>query len=304
MSESRSSDEPVVSVVIASVNGRPHIEECLEALLNQAGKVAYEVLVVDCCDDETREVIRGFPDPVRLIEVAGRPSIPRLRTIGVQQARGRMIAILEDHCIVCRRWIEVIAGAHERGIQALGGAVENGSVERIVDWAVFFCEYAGFMLPVPSGEVEAITGNNSAYAREVLESLGPELEKEVWESFLHAGMRARNVTFHSDPDLVVDHKKEFGFGYFISQRYHYSRSFVAMRLEAASLLARLAYALATPLLPPLLMTRIARTVWRKGRRRREFVLAIPVIAVFLVSGAWGEAAGALWGPGDSLARVE
>jgi glycosyltransferase involved in cell wall biosynthesis len=304
MSESPSSGEPLVSVVIASVNGRPYIEECLDALLRQTGDVAYEVLVVDCCDDDTRDAIRGFPDPVRLIEVDGRPSIPKLRAVGVQQARGRMIAILEDHCIVCTGWIEVIAGAYERGVRALGGAVENGSPRRIVDWAVFFCEYARFMLPVPIGEVDAITGNNSAYAREVFESLGPQLEKEEWEWFWHAAMRAHGVTFHCDPALLVSHKKEFGFGYFLAQRYHHSRSFTAMRMEAASPLRRLAYAAMTPLLPPLLMVRIARTVWPKHRKRREFVLAIPFIAIFLLSGAWGEAMGALVGPGNSLERVE
>jgi hypothetical protein len=90
----------------------------------------------------------------------------------------------------------------------------------------------------------------------------------------------------------------------MSQRYHYSRSFAGMRLQSAPLSRRLIYAGATPLLPPLLLWRMATTIQRKGRRKKEFILAVPVIGVFLLSWAWGEAIGALCGPGDSLARVE
>ena len=293
-------------MVIASVNGLPSIAECLQALVNQNGEIPYEVLVVDCCDRKTRDEIRcRFPQPaIQLIEVDRRLSIPKLRAMGMTRARGRMIAILEDHCNVAPNWLQVIARAHEAGHQAIGGAVENGSVDRVVDWAVFFCEYARFMLPMSRGIAAEITGNNSVYDRQVLQRLGPELEEEVWESFLHRRMRELGVPFYCDPDLQVSHKKEFGFGYFMSQRYHYSRSFSGMRMNGAPWWKRVAYASATPLLPGLLMMRIARTVWNKGRRRLTLCRAAPVMGAFLVSWAWGEAVGALFGPGDSLSRVE
>jgi glycosyltransferase involved in cell wall biosynthesis len=297
--------EPLISVVIASVNGLPAIEECLEALMEQEGEVAYEVVVVDCCDATTRQAIRRFPsERVRLLEVEGRPSIPRLRALGMAAAGGRMIAILEDHCNVVPGWIEVIARAHAAGHQAIGGAVENGSRERLVDWAVFFCEYARFMPPIPRGVVAEITGNNSVYERGVLEQLGPELENEVWESFMHQRLRDLGVEFYCDPDLLVSHKKEFGFFYFLSQRYHYSRSFAGMRLAGESLWKRLAYVAATPALPPLLALRIGRTVWSKKKYRGTLIKTLPVLGVFLLMWAWGEAVGAALGPGDSLSRVE
>jgi len=77
-----------------------------------------------------------------------------------------------------------------------------------------------------------------------------------------------------------------------------------MRLQGAPLLKRLVYAGATVLLPPLLLWRMARTVWAKGNRRGTFVKTSPLLGAFMLSYAWGEAVGALAGPGDSLARVE
>ena len=302
----RATDTPFVSVVIASVNGFPWIGACLDALTRQRGGIAYEILVLDRCGETVREEIRRrFPQPeIRVLPVEGCPSIPKLRALGMAAARGRMIGILEDHCNVPPTWFQSIGRAHRAGHRAIGSGVENGAVERVTDWAVFFCEYAKFMPPVQGGTGVEIPGNCAVYDRLALDLVGPEIRQEVWESFIHRRMAEEGVEFFCDPEMTVSHKREFPFGYFMSQRYHYSRSFAGMRLQNAPLSRRLLYACATPLLPPMLLWRMATTIRRKGRRKKEFITAVPVIGVFLLSWAWGEAVGALFGPGDSLARVE
>ena len=42
----------------------------------------------------------------------------------------------------------------------------------------------------------------------------------------------------------------------------------------------------------------------KRRHAKEFLLSLPLICPFLLSWAWGEAVGALLGPGTSLERVQ
>lgn len=300
------SGAPLVSVVIASVNGPPSILECLEALTAQETDVPFEVLVVDRCGEAVRRELRErFPQSkITVVPEAPGKSIPRLRAIGTARARGRLIAILEDHCMVPPGWIEAIRDLHESGCLVMGGPVENGAVDRVIDWAVFFCEYASFMPPLPEGETGSVAGSSAIYDREAFEAVGAESMDEVWEFFIHGRMKELGITFHSDPRLQVLHKKEFGFRYFMSQRYHYSRSFAGMRMEDEPTWKRLAYAAATPLLPPLILWRIARTVLPKRRRRKEFLLAIPHLSIFMASYAWGETVGALLGPGDSLRRVE
>jgi glycosyltransferase involved in cell wall biosynthesis len=295
----------LLSVVIPCVNGLPVIAECLDALARQEGNVAAEVIVVDCCGEATRAVLRQRFPWALVIAVEGRESIPALRAIGLERARGRVIALTEDHCLPDPHWFEAIAAAHRAGRPVVGGAVENGSIERAVDWAVFFCEYADFMRPVPAGAVAALPGNNTAYDRGVLDRLGPALRDGSWEPFWHARLLQEGVDFFSDPRMVVLHKKVFGYGYFLSQRYHYSRSFAGMRLAGASGWVRLAYAAATALLPPLLLARLVRTVLlRKRRFRAHFLRALPALCTFVVVWAVGEAVGALLGAGNSLARVE
>ena len=297
---------PLISVVIASVNGAPPILECLQGLVDQQTVVSYEVLVVDCCGEKLRSLIRQkFLQPeIRIIPCEKRHSIPRLRAIGMAEAKGKMIAVLEDHCNVAPNWFETIARAHQTGISAVAGPVENGSADRIVDWAVFFCEYAPFMAPMLRGSAEHIPGNNVAYDQKLLQHILPLLQAELWESFIHQKLKELGVQFFCDPEMIVYHKKAFGFGYFMKQRYHYSRSFAGMRLTASPWWKRLAYACSAPLLLPILAVRIAKTVKEKGCHTKEFVCSIPAIGVFLISWVIGEAVGALCGAGDSLVQVE
>ena len=53
---------------------------------------------------------------------------------------------------------------------------------------------------------------------------------------------------------------------------------------------------------PLVYARIARNVWRRGHAR-EFVLATPLLALYLVATAIGEGVGYVFGGGRSLLRV-
>ena len=296
--------DPKLSVVIASVNGLPVIDECLRALEKQRGGVVAETIVIDCCPNRTAEHIRETFPRVKVFEASGRPGIPELRAIGFSHAAGDIIAVIEDHCIVAEDWAQETVNAHQDGYAAVGGAVENASVDRIVDWAAFFCEYSHAMLPIPDAEADYITGNNTSYRREVLLSVDESVRKNYWEFFLHDEMRKRGVRFMSSPRVLVYHKKEFGFLYFIAQRFHYSRSFAAMRSARMSTFYRLCFALLSPALPAVMAARITAQVLKKGRHYREFLLALPLLTVFLIAYAIGELCGTLVGPGESLRRVE
>ena len=96
---------PTVSVVMAAYNGAALIGETLASLSVQTfGDL--EVLVVDDrSTDDTREVVRAWPDPrVRLIELEQNGGPVRARNRGVAEARGRYIAGLDqdDLCLPTR----------------------------------------------------------------------------------------------------------------------------------------------------------------------------------------------------------
>ncbi len=280
------------------------IDECLAALERQRGSMEVEIIVVDRRQDGTAERIRNRFGRVRLVALSEQLSIPELRYIGMEQATGDIIAITEDHCIAPDNWLEEIVKAHQSGYMAVGGAVENGCVKRVTDWATFLCEYSHAMLPIPSGEVSNIAGNNASYARELLTGMDESIKRKYWEFFLHEELQKRGVRFLSVPTIVVNHKKEFGIFYFLAQKFHYSRSFAAMRRTKLTKLRQACYLCATPLLPFMLVWRTFRQVMRKRRHYKEFVLSLPLLSLFGVSYACGELVGYLCGSGSSLAKVE
>ena len=77
-----------------------------------------------------------------------------------------------------------------------------------------------------------------------------------------------------------------------------------MRRSELSIGKRLIYLAGSPLIPGVMLWRIGREVFRKKRLRMNFLLALPLLAAFLVSYAIGEFVGYLSGGADSLSKVE
>ena len=295
---------PKFSVIIASVNGLPTIAECLTALENQTGAHDAEIIVADSTTDETADYIKRHFPQVKLIKTAEKVGVPALRAIGMKAATGDFLVVTEDHCIAPENWFSQFLEAHEKGYAVVGGAVENGCRARLTDWTVFLCEYSAFMPPVAGGEAEFVAGNNVSYKREAVEKVDDDTKTNYWEYFLQRELRAMNVDFLVVPSIVVNHKKEFGFFYFLSQRFHYSRSFAAMRRRKSSAARQAFYVLYAPVAPFHLTWRIVQNVIEKKRNQRELLLGFPMLFVFMLSYAFGELVGQLFGAGNSLGKVE
>ncbi|MBI3665124.1 MAG: glycosyltransferase [Acidobacteria bacterium] len=294
---------PRLSVVIASVNGLGCILECLEKLEALPERGQMEILVMDRrTDDTARTIAERFPWVTLETGLTGK-SIPELRWIGMRAARGEWVAVIEDHCLVTPNWASEILRFSNSPYGVVGGPVENGSRERILDWAFFLAEYGPAMPPLPQGETEMVPGNNAAYRRKVLPLEEPAWAT-LWESFLQKELRRRVIRIFLNPTMLVYHKKSFRLGEMLEQRFLYSRSFAAMRARRMTAAERLLYTSASLLLPGLLLWRIVRCVVSKSRNLRELLFALPAVLLFVLSWGVGEMAGYLAGAGGSLERVE
>lgn len=295
---------PRLSVVIASVNGRPYLDECLAALERQEGGIPAEVLVADCVGPEVVSYVESEHPEVRLIAFSEPKSVPALRAAGILAAEGEIVAITEDHCIPEPDWYRAMVESHRRHPQpAVGGAVDNAATERLVDWAVYFCEYSSFMSPLPAGPAPDLPGPNVSYKRGALEAMDDLIRDGYWETFLHWRLQELGHELVLDPEVRVLHKKHFRFGDFFRERFHYGRAFAGNRNRFVSAPRRWLYFALAPLLPPLLLLRIGRRVWRRRRPLGPFVRALPMIGAFMVAWAAGEWVGYALGPGESSLQL-
>ncbi len=290
-----------LSVVVPSVNGWGDLEGCLDALLAQEGGVDLEILVADRIGDSIRTRLEDYP-AVRLLEAAPSTTIPELRALAFDEASGDVVGVIEDHVIVPREWAMRMLAQHAEGALVVGGSVDNAARNRLVEWASFLCEYSHCLSP-STGPAEWLTGNNVTYRHALLEKYRDVIAEGGWENRLHDAFRRDGLPLISRPEIEVGHKKHFGFGEYLSQRYLYSRSYAGSIVAGKSWPQRLFHAALSFALPPVLAWRIFSNIWRSTRYRRELILSTPMIGVFVIAWAFGEAVGSTLGAGDALSRV-
>jgi glycosyltransferase involved in cell wall biosynthesis len=295
-------EPPLVSVIVCAVNRAPVLLETVAAYEGQSAEVGLEVIVVERCG-LTREAIETTFPRVRVISVPPQTSIPAMRAIGFRASNGRLVGFVEDHGLPSPGWLDRVARANREGHTAIGGTVDNACTDRVVDRAVFYCEYIQFSPPMRRGIVSALPGNNSVYDRELIEALLDRHRLELWEWFWQPYFRERGVQFFCDPAIQMLHKKSFGFFYFLEQRFFYSRSFAAARMAQCGWFTRGVCAAAALILPAILVGRIVSCAIRK-RCGWKFWTALPVMMPFLAMWAVGECTGAMLGAGRSLEWVE
>ncbi len=291
---------PAVTVLVASVQGTSAVVECLQSL---GSRDDTEVVVVDRTGGSARaEIARLFPD-VAVLPVDSSVSLPAMRARGMAAATGAVVAVLGDHMRPSPGWVAAIVSHPERATAIVGGPVEAGRLGGAPEWAYFLLEYARFLPPLPAGRVAELPGTNCAYDRRLLDRLGVG-DGPVFDAILHGRARELEIPLACDPALGVRCEKRLSGPRFLTQRYHCARVSAARRAGSWPLAKRLAFAAATPLLPPLLLFRLVATLAAKRRHGGELARAFPLVLVGVVVGSWGEAMGALLGPGTSGERAE
>ena len=123
-----------------------------------------------------------------------------------------------------------------------------------------------------------------------------------WEAALHPRLMADAVKFRAEPEMVVHKRGPFDYGYYLQQRYWFSRAFAGAR--QLPLTHKMAYLVAAPLAPFLLLARMAQRVRRRNCRAEKFAQSLPLLIPALFVYVAGEVVRYVAGPGDAPLKVE
>ena len=124
----RLDDKPALSVVVASPRDPETLAACLGALEKQCGQYQAEIVVsrsIRCAGID--RLVERYPTAHWIV---GDPhaDVTQLRRQGLAAAKGDIVALLEDDCVVAPDWLA----------QLLPGAAMARRHERAMDWAAYF----------------------------------------------------------------------------------------------------------------------------------------------------------------------
>src|SRR5262249_20784857 len=251
-----------------------------------------EIIAAGHFSQATLGYVQKSHPAVRLLRATGPVSVPRLRSWGLREATGDIVALLEDHCVPAPDWLHKMTLAQQSGREVVSGAVENRSTARIVDWAVYLFEYSEYMNPITRGQVKGAPGNNISYKREVLSLFKDLLELDVWESFWHRRLADRGIILTANPNMIVYHQRSFGVDEFSRLACLHGHNYAASR-PLDSRTKRWFWITGAIALPLIILFRIAQRVFVRRRHWIPFIAASPVILWFAIAWTYGEITGML-----------
>jgi GT2 family glycosyltransferase len=149
--------EPLVSIVILTVLGATHLEECLTSLRTQTYPAhAREVIVVDngSADDPSEQVARDYPG-ARVIRTGKNIGFSAANNLGARAGRGKYVVFLNDDTRLDPDWLfQLVATTRRRGAASAGSRIVTWDGSKI-DFVggVVNCEGKGFQTDTGSPDV-------------------------------------------------------------------------------------------------------------------------------------------------------
>ena len=281
--------------MIAASNSLEALERTLSSLSGLAEAGDTEVIAATNFNDQTESRLKQRFPFAKCSILPHNAMVPELRTRGMSLSQGDIIAFLEDYGFADENWSAEITNAHDSGHPIAGGAVENRSPDRLLNWAVYFFDYGKYMLPVRPGAVASLSGINTSYKRKVLEEVADVYRDGFDEAFVHEELRRRGYELFLVPSAIVHLSKNFEFGQTLQSFYRLARSFAARRVARRKWTARVVFAFGACLLPVLLPLRVVLRTLPKRRHLSKLFLSFPHLFVLMVIWSAGEFCGYILG---------
>jgi hypothetical protein len=226
---------------------------------------------------------------VQWLDPASDVLIPNLWAKGMAAARGEIVAITIGHFVPASDWIEQIRQAHRRLDSAgIGGAIDPPRGSSTADRATYFLRYSKYIEYEREQRVTDIAGDNASYKRETITAHWESIREGFWEPEFHRLVLAAGQSLSFVPAIRVTQRTSFGIRRFCAQRFNHGKHFGRDRMRGKPLIVRLAAVVAGPLVPVVIMAKIARRIIRKPSYLGPFLTSLPVLSIFVVCWALGE----------------
>lgn len=292
------SERAALSVILATDTFLT-IEPVVRRLRAQTVAHKLEVVIVTPRPDELRREMadRSELAAVAIVPVDGLIPLGRALATGVRAATAPVVFIGETHTYAHEGWAEALIDAHTGDWAAVVPGFGNANPTSALSWAGFLIDYGAWLSLLPPRELSMVPAYNTAYKRAALLELGRRLDDlltpsdELMVEFQSAGLR---FVFH--PSARIDHLNVSRPTAWLLERYLCGLLTANGRMARWSRRRRLLYAAGSPLIPAVVLARVAGGV-TAARRGYDLPTAVfPALLLSAVVSAVGELVGYLGGP--------
>ena len=284
-----------LSIVIPTRVGWPHMRRSVDAVLPQLEAAQAELIVSDAS---------GLPVPdftsagnIRWLRLPGVPS-HGLRQHAYRQARGAIVAVTEDHCEPAADWAMSILAEHARAPRAAAifGLVDNGSRDKVLDWALYSVGYLPWAPPAPVAH--STPGHaDLSFKSWAFTQVPPEGDQVLEFRYLRA-LRDAGYEVLATDRMLVTHFQSAGLRATTRLLFHNGRMIAGLRRGTATRRDWLR-GLAPGPLALFRTVRTARLSRVKPQIQANVLKSVPIILILHLSHAIGEGVGYLGGQGRS-----
>jgi len=287
---------PELSVVLASASAGVGLDASVAALEEGCDDISAELIVV-CAGDVGGIALTKHP--FGSVRIERRPSgtlTPVLWGAGLALARAPVVAFTTDQMRVTRAWGRTLLDAVESNVVGAGGPIELQPGASATTTAAYLLRFSMFTPDCwPSAAAARdIPGDNAAYRRDAALSHADLVREGFWEVEFHRRFEKQGFSLSMVPAALATLVGPVPFAELFRQRFRHGRAFGVSRVQRHGE-SRAKLLFSAPLVPLVMLVRIARRVMRTPPNRGRFFFALPCLALLSAAWAAGEVDGALRG---------
>ena len=240
---------------------------------------------------------------VRRIEIPGPLDLAVARAAGVRAAAAPIVFIGETHTYARPGWMEALLRAFDQRWAVVVPEIGNANPTGAVSWASYLSDYANWGPGRAAGEIFDPLIYNTAYRREVLVELGDRLSEalEPLADVMRATLVQRGHRVWFEPAAKIDHLNVGRFWDMVRENFFEGLLVASSRAHRWPRWRRLAYLLASPLIPVVLVRRVVG-LWRQTDARTGLPWGtLPLIVLAALVKGTGETLGYLLGAAPRMA---
>jgi glycosyltransferase involved in cell wall biosynthesis len=278
-----------LSVIVGCLDGASTIRDCLTALQAACAGIDAEILVADASADDTVRIARESLPEARVLSLPVGTLVPSLWGAGLREAQGRVVAFTIAQCVVEPGWARALLDGIRSGATGVGGRLDVRRGTSATGRATFYLRYSAW-LSVPVGPAEEIPGDNAAYDHAALRSVRDSNGAPFWEVEAHARFRAAGRRLVVHPGATAWFADDTALGTMAARRFAHGRHSGSFRVRSG-IRTRWQMVLGAPLVPFVLLVRVATRVARAPGHMAGFASSVGAFLVLAAAWAAGEAIG-------------